>query len=236
MLKVIKHETMGRSRLGWLDSYFHFSFAEYYNPDNVQFGILRVLNDDQIRPDTGFDTHPHRDMEIITYVIEGKLAHRDSMQNQHILSRGQVQYMSAGTGVLHSEFNAGDETLRLFQIWILPDKKGYEPRYGDRLFDMEERHNQWLTIAAGEERTDIEADVRVHADIWMLASELSPGNELTFEVKAGRQAYFVVAEGQVKVNDILLSARDAMEIVEEDIVIETEEGAHFILIEMKKEE
>ena len=235
MVRAIKHETMGRSRLGWLDSYFHFSFAEYSNPANVQFGVLRVLNDDQIRPDTGFDTHPHRNMEIITYVIDGKLAHRDSMENQHILSRGQVQYMSAGTGVYHSEFNAGDETLRLFQIWILPDKNGYAPRYGDHLFTMEERHNRWMTIAAGEERTDIEAPIRVHADILMVASELDPEKELSFTVKPGRQAYLAVAEGEAIVNGISLTARDAMEIIEEDIVIKTEKGTHVLLMEMKKE-
>ncbi len=135
MLRYIDHKLMGRSQLGWLDSHFHFSFAEYFNPDNMQFGALRVINDDIIKAQTGFGAHPHEDMEIITYVIQGELSHEDSMGNASTLTLGQVQYMSAGTGVIHSEHNWQNEAdLRLLQIWILPDDSGYEPNYGDYRF------------------------------------------------------------------------------------------------------
>jgi len=135
VLRKIDNTKMGSSDLGWLKSKFHFSFAEYYNPSNVNFGVLRVINDDLVKPGTGFDTHPHRDMEIISYIVDGELTHGDSMGNKRTLSRGHVQYMSAGTGVFHSEHNFGEETLRFLQIWIYPDKNGYEPNYGDYKFE-----------------------------------------------------------------------------------------------------
>lgn len=141
---------MGRSELGWLHSLFHFSFAEYYNPENIQFGTLRVVNDDQIEPGKGFDTHAHSNMEIISYVVDGVLTHRDSMNNQRELTRGQVQYMSAGTGITHSEYNLTEGISRFLQIWILPDKKGYQPNYGDYRFDWADRENKWLHIVSGE--------------------------------------------------------------------------------------
>ena len=125
---------MGRGIHGWLDSHFHFSFAEYYNPENINFGVLRVWNDDIVLPGTGFGTHPHDNMEIISYVLEGELSHADSMGNEQTLTRGQVQYMSAGTGITHSEYNHGEVPLRFFQIWIFADKRGYRPNYGDYRF------------------------------------------------------------------------------------------------------
>ena len=131
MLRYIDHTKMGRGIHGWLDSHFHFSFAEYYNPQNIQFGVLRVVNDDMVQPGTGFDTHPHQNMEILSYVVQGELTHADNMGNEQTLTRGQVQYMSAGTGVLHSEYNMGKDLLRFLQIWILPDASGYQPNYGD---------------------------------------------------------------------------------------------------------
>ena len=127
MIRRLPVEKMGESNLGWLKSKFHFSFAEYFNENNINFGVLRVINDDLISADTGFDTHPHRDMEIITYVIHGYLTHKDSMGNESTLSRGQVQYMSAGTGVKHSEYNNHSEELRLLQMWVLPSKSGDAP-------------------------------------------------------------------------------------------------------------
>ena len=161
MPRYIDSKQMGRSRLGWLDSHFHFSFAEYYNPKNIRFGALRVINDDLIQAGTGFDTHPHENMEIITYVVEGELTHADSMGNRHTLTRGQVQYMSAGTGVTHSEHNFGKERLRLLQIWIFPDQKGYEPNYGDYRVAVEDRRDRWLPLVASVEDTDSPAPVRI---------------------------------------------------------------------------
>ena len=162
MLRKIDHRQMGKSNLGWLQSIFHFSFAEYYNPENINFGVLRVINDDQIAPGTGFGTHPHRDMEIISYVVDGSLTHADSMGNQRDVKRGHIQYMSAGTGVLHSEHNRSTDPLRMLQIWILPDKQGYAPNYGDYLFEWEERKNKWLHMVSDKEGS---APVKINQDV-----------------------------------------------------------------------
>jgi redox-sensitive bicupin YhaK (pirin superfamily) len=237
MLHYIDHAKMGRSRLGWLDSHFHFSFAEYWNPKNMNFGVLRVINDDMVQPQTGFDTHPHANMEIISYVVEGTLTHADSMKNKHELTRGQVQYMSAGRGVLHSEHNLGDKLLRFLQIWIMPDKKGYTPRYGDQTFKWEDRFDKWMPIATSEEAPANDAPIHLHQDMNVYATYLTKkGNTLDFEVKPGRQAYLVNIEGASKIKDIELGERDALEITEEDITIEAQaDGTHMIILEMAKE-
>lgn len=231
MLRYIDHKSMGRSRLGWLDSYFHFSFAEYYNPDNMRFGILRVINDDLIQPGTGFDTHPHRDMEIVTYVINGELTHADSMDNQRVLSRGQVQYMSAGTGITHSEHNRGTELLRLLQIWVLPDKKGYTPTYGDYSFPWADRENRWLHMVGGQ---GSDAPVRIQADVNIYATSLDAGKTVEILIKQDRQAYLLVAEGEAEIGGYRLTTRDALEIVEEDVVITPLKDSHILVVEMKK--
>lgn len=222
---------MGRSKLGWLNSIFHFSFAQYYNPDNMNFGVLRVINDDIIEAGTGFDTHPHKNMEIVSYVIDGELTHGDSMGNKRTLYRGQVQYMSAGTGVLHSEYNYGDKPGRFLQIWVLPDKNGYAPNYGDYLFDWEERKNKWLHFVSNKAGT---APIKVNQDVNFYALELDADKEITFSVKEGRQAYLVQIEGSSFINDINLAERDALEITEEDITIKSKDSSHYLLIEMKK--
>ncbi|MFV0393471.1 MAG: pirin family protein [Coprobacillaceae bacterium] len=233
MLRYIDHKKMGRSELGWLDSHFHFSFAEYYNPNNTHFGTLRVLNDDMVKAGTGFDTHPHQDFEIISYVVDGELTHADSMKNQHTLKRGQVQYMSAGTGVTHSEHNWGHDTLRFLQIWFFPDKKGYAPNYGDYRFDWKDRQDKWLPIASGD--GDERFPIQIHADIHAYATEIAEGDELSFTVEKGRQAYLVLIEGEAKVKDITMYQRDALEITEEEITIHANKNAHMLLIEMAKE-
>ncbi|WP_017416401.1 pirin family protein [Clostridium tunisiense] len=233
MLKKIESKNMGSSDLGWLKSKFHFSFAEYYNPKNMNFGVLRVINDDLINPHTGFDTHPHKDMEIISYVVKGQLTHGDSMGNKSTLSRGQVQYMSAGTGVYHSEHNLGEEVTRLLQIWILPDKAGYKPNYGEYRFPWEERKNRWLHMVSNKEG---DAPIRINQDINLLALELEEGNEIEYEVKEDRQAYLVQIEGISSINGIDLNQRDAMEIVEENISLKAKSLSHFLIIEMGKSE
>lgn len=235
MLRYIDHQKMGRSFLGWLDSHFHFSFADYYNPDNINFGALRVVNDDLVEPDTGFDTHPHRDMEILSYVIDGELTHADSMGNKSTLTRGQVQYMSAGTGVLHSEHNRGTDRLRFLQIWILPDKSGHTPNYGDYPFALADRENAWLPIATGAQNGASKAPIKIHQDINAYATILEKGKSLDFEVNPGRQAYLVMMEGKADINGIRLGMRDALEIVEENITITAQETAHCLVIEMAKE-
>lgn len=231
MLRKIESKNMGSSNLGWLKSKFHFSFAEYYNPDNINFGVLRVINDDLVQSNTGFDTHPHRDMEIISYVVNGELTHRDSMGNKSTITRGHVQYMSAGTGVYHSEHNFGKDTLRLLQIWIFPDQKGYKPNYGDYRFNWDDRQNKWLHMASSK---DGNAPIKINQDINAYSLELEKGKEISFPVKEGRQAYLVQIEGMSLVNEVELNERDGMEIVEEDILIKAKETSHIIVLEMKK--
>ncbi len=232
MIRKIESKNMGKSELGWLRSKFHFSFAEYYDPDNISFGVLRVLNDDLVEPATGFDTHPHRDMEIISYVVDGQLTHGDSMGNKRALYRGHIQYMSAGTGVYHSEHNLGENILRLLQIWIYPDKKGYTPNYGDYLFEWEDRKNNWLHAVSGK---DGDAPVKINQDANIYVLELDKDKEIGFPVKEGRQAYLVQIEGSSDINSVVLDTRDAMEITQEDIVVKAIEKSHLLIIEMKKE-
>lgn len=231
MLRKVESKNMGKSDLGWLKSKFHFSFAEYYNLSNMNFGVLRVLNDDLIEPNEGFDTHPHKDMEIITYVIDGELTHGDSMGNQRTLSRGEVQYMSAGTGVFHSEHNFGENILRLLQIWVFPDKKNYEPNYGDYKFDWELRKNKWLQVVSNK---DGNAPIKINQDANFYVLELDKGKTMDFHIDKNRQAYLVQIEGVSEINDINLNSSDAMEIIEEDITISAQETSHFLIIEMKK--
>ncbi|GAA0725262.1 pirin family protein [Clostridium malenominatum] len=233
MLRKIESKNMGSSNLGWLRSKFHFSFAEYYNPDNINFGVLRVINDDLIQSNTGFDTHPHRDMEIVSYVIDGELTHGDSMGNKNTITRGHVQYMSAGTGVYHSEHNLGEDTARLLQIWIYPDKKGYEPNYGDYRFNWKDRENKWLHMVSSK---DGDAPIKINQDVNIYSLELRKGEEISFPVKEGRQAYLVQIEGNSLINEIELNERDGMEIVEEDILIKGKETSHILILEMSKED
>ena len=231
MLRKIDNTKMGSSDLGWLKSKFHFSFAEYYNPSNINFGVLRVINDDLVKPGTGFDTHPHRDMEIISYIVDGELTHGDSMGNKRTLSRGHVQYMSAGTGVFHSEHNLGEETLRFLQIWIYPDKNGYEPNYGDYKFEWNDRKNKWLNIVSSKEGN---APIKVNQDVNIFVLELDKDKEIEFKVEEGRQAYLVQIEGTSDINKIILNMRDGLEIIE-DIKIKAIETSHILIIEMKKQ-
>ena len=232
MVRYVDSRKMGRGSHGWLESHFHFSFAEYYNPANMRFGVLRVINDDRVRPGTGFDTHPHANMEIISYVVRGELTHADSMGNKRTLTRGQVQYMSAGTGVTHSEYNLGEEELRFLQIWILPDEQGVAPNYGDVRFNFADREGRWLHLASNLNDASSPAPIKIHADINAFAAALSPGQPLEFEVRTGRQAYLVLIEGRAEINGQMLGARDALEIGEETIQIQPAEASHLLLMEM----
>lgn len=233
MIQKIKHSQLGRSNLGWLNSWFHFSFAEYYNPDKLQFGMLRVVNDDLIQPNSGFDTHPHKDMEIITYVVNGVLTHQDDMGNQRTLRRGEVQYMSAGTGVLHREMNFGRQVLRLLQIWILPDRIGHSPRYGEYRFIWEKRRGNWLHMVSGETTV---APIQIHQDMNIYATEILAGESVTFEIQNNRQAYLILIEGAASVNSIALEERDALTVKgSESLQMITKTTAHCLLFEMAQE-
>jgi len=229
MIRVYRAARLGRSDLGWLQSWFHFSFADYHDLARIQFGALRVINDDLIKAGTGFDTHGHRDMEIISYVVNGSLTHADSMGNQRTLPRGQVQYMSAGTGVRHSEYNRGSTESRLLQIWILPDRADYAPRYGDHEFEWASRENRWLHLASPDTGT---APVKIHQDANIYATELSSGSKTLFEVRPDRQAYLVLIEGEAQVNGETLTMRDGLETVGTSLEIASLAGAHLLVIEM----
>lgn len=233
MLRKIPKDSMYLSNLGWLESRFHFSFAEYRNFDNMNFGVLRVLNDDIVHPNSGFDMHPHSDMEIISYIVEGEITHKDSMGNERTLKRGEVQYMSAGTGVFHSEHNKSiDKNLRLLQIWILPPKKGLTPIYGDECYTKEMRENKLLNIVSSDKG---EAKVKIHQDINIYVSELDENRTITYNIEKNRQIYFVQIEGDSLVNGVELNFADAMEIVDErNLEVYAKTNSHFLFIEMAK--
>ena len=233
MLRRLPVEKIGESNLAWLRSKFHFSFAEYYNEKNINFGVLRVINDDYIAPGTGFPTHPHRDMEIISYVIEGKLTHKDSMGNESTLERGEVQYMSAGTGVTHSEYNKHAEDTRILQIWVLPDRKGHTPNYGEYKFKYEDRIGKWLHFVSSKEG---DAPIKVNQDVNFYVTEIEAGKEMEFEVKEGRQAYVVQIEGKSEINSTAMNPRDGLETIGESLKIAALEKSHILVIEMKERE
>lgn len=231
MIRRLPVEKMGGSDLGWLKSKFHFSFAEYYNEKNINFGVLRVINDDIIAEGGGFPTHPHRDMEIISYVIDGRLTHKDSMGNESSIARGEVQYMSAGTGVTHSEYNKDPEEARLLQIWILPDKRNHIPNYGEYKFKWNEREDKFLHMVSSKEG---DAPVKINQDVNFYVIELSKDKEEKFEIKSGRQAYMVQIEGSSVVNGIELNMRDGLESIGESLEIKALEKSHILIIEMQE--
>jgi redox-sensitive bicupin YhaK (pirin superfamily) len=202
----------GHAEHGWLDSYHSFSFADYYDPEWMGFRTLRVLNDDLVMPAMGFGTHPHRDMEIITYVLSGALQHKDSMGNGRIIRTGEVQYMAAGTGVQHSEFNPSkDEAVHFLQIWILPERKGLKPHYGEKsLADAPKGRFNLVVSKAGRE-----GSVAINQDADLYLARLEPGNEAAYALKPDRHAWVHVAEGEVKLNGVTLKAGDAAALSDE---------------------
>jgi redox-sensitive bicupin YhaK (pirin superfamily) len=192
----------------WLKTYHSFSFAEYYDPNNEHWGALRVFNDDYVAGGAGFPEHPHRDMEIVTYVLSGELAHRDSMGNHGVVGPGGVQFMSAGTGVRHSEFNnEADEVLHLVQMWVLPGKLGTAPSYGQRDFSIDDRRNKWLTIVSGED--NVEAPIRITQKATFSVTRLENSNLLK-EFVPKRYGFLFVADGSVEANGEPLRAGDAV--------------------------
>lgn len=229
--KVFSH--LGKSDLGWLKSSFHFSFSEYKDFNNMNFGVLRVLNDDYIMPNSGFETHPHNNMEIITYVIDGELTHKDSMGNVEVLKRGEVQYMSAGDRIFHSEHNLNKNTiLRLLQIWIIPPKKGLQKQYGSFKFKASQRENKLLPIVSKDK--DI-SPINLYSDINIFVSELKKDKTITHNIVKHHQVYFVQIEGSSLINEVILKKGDALEIRKEDLLnIKALENSHFLFIEMKE--
>ena len=202
----------GHANHGWLETYHTFSFANYYDPEHMGYRSLRVINDDIVMPGEGFGTHPHRDMEIITYVLSGQLEHKDSMGNGRIIKPGEVQYMAAGTGVQHSEFNpSNDEAVHLLQIWIQPDRKGAKPNYAEK--SMSKLPQGQFNLITSKTGRDGSIAINQDADLWL--AKLGTGNRVTHTLGANRHAWLHVAEGEVTVNGEKLSGGDALALDEQ---------------------
>jgi len=206
MITIRKSEDRGHFDFGWLDTYHTFSFDQYYDPAHLHFRSLRVINEDRVQPSHGFPTHSHRDMEIITYILSGALEHRDSMGNGSVIRPGDVQRMSAGTGVSHSEFNPSDtETVHLLQIWVLPEQHGLPPSYEEKHFSDEERRGRLQLIAANDGR---EGAVTIHHDAQIYAALFETGQTVVYTLNEGRYAWLQVARGTISLNEVELKQGD----------------------------
>ena len=234
MVTVRHSEDRGVAQLDWLKSRHSFSFADYYDPDFMGFSDLRVINEDTIAPSRGFDTHGHRDMEIISYVLDGELEHRDTLGNHMTIGAGEVQRMSAGTGVMHSEYNASDEkAAHFFQIWVIPERQGIEPGYEQRLFAEDDKRGQLRLIVSPDGR---DGSLRIHQDASLYASILSDGDSLTHTLADGRKAWVQVARGSVTVNGEPLGAGDGAAISETtavEIAATGTDDAEFVLFDLR---
>jgi hypothetical protein len=235
MIKVIKSAERHHANFGWLDTHWHFSFDTYYDPRNVNWGALRVFNDDVIQPGQGFGMHGHRDMEIITYVLEGELEHRDSQGNRGVIHPGEVQVMSAGTGIMHSEFNpSGDKPLHLLQIWVLPRRRGLQPRWEQRQLAVAERNGKLRAVVSSGE---VAGTLRIDQDAQVYVSRLKVGEEVAHQSRAGRKAYLFVIGGGLSVNGTPLAAGDQARMADEtELKIQAKQDSELILLDLPEAE
>jgi redox-sensitive bicupin YhaK (pirin superfamily) len=232
MLNHLKAEDRGRADLGWLDSRHSFSFGHYYDPQRMGFGPLRVINDDRVAPGAGFPTHPHNDMEIISYVLDGGLAHRDSLGTGSVIRPGDVQRMSAGTGIRHSEYNASQtDPVHFLQIWIIPERNGLKPGYEQKHFSPESKRGQLRLIGSQDGR---DGSVTIHRDVDLYASLLDDGGTVTHRVAPGRVAWVQVAGGRVSLNGTELVAGDGVALDGADPIVLRggKDGAEVLLFDM----
>ena len=231
MITLRKATERGYAHHGWLESWHSFSFADYRDPEHVHFGPLRVINEDIVQPNTGFGTHGHRDMEILTYVLSGTLRHRDSMGHGEDIDYGEVQVMSAGTGVQHSEVNPSpDETVHLLQIWIIPDRQGLKPGYQQKDFPLAGKQARWCLLASPEAE---QGSLLIHQDARVSAARLDGTESLDYALAAGRKAYLHVARGSVQANGYQLAAGDALMFSDEaGIVLGAADNAEVLLFDM----
>lgn len=231
MITVRKANERGHADHGWLNTYHTFSFGSYRDSAHVHFRALRVMNEDFVAPGQGFGTHPHEDMEIVTYVLEGALEHRDSMGNGEVLRPGELQRMSAGTGITHSEFNPSDtEPTHLYQIWLFPASKGIEPSYEQKQFASEERHNQLRLVASPDAA---HGSLRIHQDARIFLSSLDAGKQLSHELPPGRHAWLQVLRGSVTLNGELLETSDGAAISDESqLAIHATSDAEVLLFDL----
>jgi redox-sensitive bicupin YhaK (pirin superfamily) len=231
MISVRRSEDRFHTDAGWLDSRHTFSFGEHYHPEHLGFRALRVINEDRVRPGRGFPTHPHRDMEILSYVLEGALEHRDSMGTGSVIRPGELQRMSAGTGVYHSEQNASPgEPVHFLQIWILPERRGFAPSYEQKAFPPAERQGRLRLLASGDGR---DGAVSLHQDARLYGGLLAPGERVTHALAAGRHAWVQVARGSVRLGDVRLEAGDGAAISDEaSVALEATEAAEVLLFDL----
>ncbi|QDG53002.1 pirin family protein [Persicimonas caeni] len=231
MIEVRPADERGHTDMGWLDSRHSFSFGGYRDPRHMGFRKLRVINDDRVAPGAGFGTHPHRDMEIISYVVEGALEHKDSMGNGSVIEAGEVQRMSAGTGVRHSEYNASDtEPVRFLQIWIPPRRAGLEPSYEQRKFRRADRRGALKLLVSPDGRDD---SLSIHQDASIWGAVLEEGDTVEYSIDAGRHAWVQVVDGTVTLGDITLSEGDGAAISDEaKVAIEAAEDAELLLFDL----
>ncbi|MCA3699973.1 pirin family protein [Brevundimonas sp.] len=230
MIEVRPFDSLGGADHGWLKAKHHFSFASYYDPRRMSWGNIRVWNDDEIASNSGFPPHPHSDMEIITYVRDGAITHEDSLGNKGRTQAGDVQVMSAGTGIRHAEYNIEPETTRIFQIWIEPTRRGEKPSWGAKPFPKGERAGQFVVLASGFE-DDVEA-LPIRTDARVVGATLKAGETATYPLGATRRGYLVPAKGVVEVNGVRLNARDGAAIANEDaLTVTAVNDAEIVLVD-----
>ena len=231
MITVRQSEERGAVNMGWLDAKHSFSFGSYHDPEHMGFGTLRVINEDRIQPSQGFGMHGHRDMEIVTYMIDGALEHRDSMGNGSVIRPGEVQRMTAGTGVRHSEFNHSDtDETHLLQIWILPEQNGLTPGYEEKTFDDSEKRNKLLLLASSDSR---DGSLKIHQDTDLFASILDKGKSLSHQFADGRNGWVQVVRGRLSLNGETLDHGDGASIADTSVLdIAALEDAEFLLFDM----
>lgn len=231
MIDVRPFDSLGRADHGWLDARHHFSFASYHDPRRMGWGAIRVWNDDEIGPKSGFPPHPHRDMEIITYVRSGAITHKDSMGNEGRTGAGDVQVMSAGTGVRHAEFNLEDEATTLFQIWVETDKPGSAPSWGMKPFPKDDRTGRFQVLASGDPD---DGALTINADAKVMGATVPGGGALVLDLRPERHAYLVASKGRIAVNGVPVGARDGVAITGESRVeISASEDAEVVLVDAK---
>lgn len=232
---MIEHRpfaSLGQFDADWLAARYHFSFSGYHNPSRVHWGALRVWNDDTIQPKTGFPPHPHADMEIITYVRSGAITHQDSMGNKGRTGAGDVQVMSAGAGVTHSEYNLEDEATTLYQIWILPKERGGKPYWGAAKFPKPERAGSLVTLASGFAQDQELGALPIRQDARVMAATLAAGQSVTFAAEPGRHFYLALATGAARVNGLALAARDGAAIKNEpEVAIQADAESEIVLVD-----
>lgn len=231
MIRIIKKADRHFADRGWLKTFWLFSFSDYYAPDNINHGALRVFNDDIVQPGTGFGMHPHEEMEIVTLVLKGEMTHQDSMGNKTVIRQGDVQRMTAGTGLRHSEWNHGNRPVHFFQIWILPDHAGLDPSYDQKFFTPDKYDGQ-LHILACEEGN--EETVSLHTDATISRARLAENDEIEIVTRADRSQFLYLIEGEITCNDIVVCERDQARITrEEHLHIVARQGSDLVLVDVR---